>query len=313
MPRAFWGGFAQGLAQGVQHGIDAADRRKEHELRAKMIEQQLKEHQAKMEEKTQERQNAIQAAEAFKTTTTGGTPGYESTEQQMSVAPTVGAKQMTPQEHYMYGQIKSGAHTLPAGYFRQTEANRPTHIPMESLIPDPQNPGQYKPAYTGGAIEKPMTSYQKAEVERQNRGLDIQAENAKATREATTEQRHFTNQQAAQAAADRSARFNETLKNNQRLDEQRRAQLYLAALKEQQKNEPGMFRKWWEKYGAGEAPASREEVNSLVESLRPSVVGPAAGGGLKPITAEIATQLLKQAGGDKNKARALAREQGYQF
>ena len=33
----------------------------------------------------------------------------------------------------------------------------------------------------------------------------------------------------------------------------------------------------------------------------------------KPITAEIATQFLRQSGGDKEKARALARDQGYKF
>ena len=33
----------------------------------------------------------------------------------------------------------------------------------------------------------------------------------------------------------------------------------------------------------------------------------------QPITAEIATQFLRQSGGDKEKARALARDQGYKF
>lgn len=53
------------------------------------------------------------------------------------------------------------------------------------------------------------------------------------------------------------------------------------------------------------------QLGQFLQSLHPTNAPPAAVG--KPLTAEIAAEFLRQAGGDKERARQLARQAGYEF
>ena len=262
----FIGGFGPAFAQGVQHSQQLELQREEHRLRGKMIDAQLK-HQEFQNKQIQNQLNAAQqGAASYEQSLTGAhtTPGYEDPNQALSVAPvtTPGTRAMTPQETITKAAI--GAGHFPAGMFSQ-HANQPQHIPPGSLIPNPNQPGQFMPAYTGPT---PETEHQKNELIRQNRALDIQSENAKATREATAEQRAFTNQMATQTASDRAQRIKDAQARTQQMDEQHKASLYQQALKEKAKNEPGVIRRMAESLG-WPAPASRAEEDAFVESLKP--------------------------------------------
>lgn len=142
MPFDF-GAFAGGLAQGLHQGQQLALQKKEAELRSKMIDAQMKhldfqnqQAVSAIEQHQRAQRIADETASAYDAAATGGTqaqPGYESPEQQMSVAPISaqrGSGQMSPNQILTRGAIQQGK--FPAGAFN-TAAQPDLEKQLESL------------------------------------------------------------------------------------------------------------------------------------------------------------------------------------
>lgn len=316
MPLNF-GAFAGGLAQGLQQGQQLAVQRQEAQLRSKMLDAQMKHLDFQnqqlvntVQQHQQAQQMASEAANAYGASVTGGQPaqpGFEDEAAQMSRAPVpaqMGPTPMTPQQQFIKSGLQQGKFTAGMAHLLGPGQGQPSHVVGNKLIS-----GAGDVLYSGEA-----TPYQQAEEERKNRALDIQSANVAATREATAAQRAHTNALGDQAASDRQQRIKDAQQRTALMDEDRKATLYQQALKAKASTDPGPVRRIAEALG-WPAPSTREEQNALVESLRPGQRTqppgtPAAGGA---ITAQEAVQFLQQAGGDKEKARALARQAGKAF